>query len=89
METNEVNDLVNLIRQRSREIAPDYPNINTDLKPSEHLWAISETCEGVKLANDDCHEFIAFLLNNLGWSQMEGITRFSHTKDTNESSTSR
>lgn len=69
-------DIVELLREKSRLIAPEYPNIQDDLEPWEHLWAITASYEGTSLANDDLHAYIKFLLGHLGWTLPEGIEKY-------------
>lgn len=73
---SEVQEFLQQLREESRKIAPDYPNISQDLSPYEHLWAITSSYEGTKLANEDCHRYIRFLLEQLGWTPLEGIERY-------------
>ena len=75
-------DIIQLLREKSREIASDYPNIDKDLEPWEHLWAISSSYEGTKLANDDLHEFIKFLIGKLDITLIEALDEFNCTKET-------
>lgn len=53
------------LRTKSREISPDYPNIQSDLQPWEHLWAITSAYEGTNLANEDMHKFCNYLMKKI------------------------
>jgi hypothetical protein len=64
------------VRKVSREIAPDYPQINTDLSMNEHLWAIVESYRGLELANLDLHKFIEFLCGKLGKTVLEVLEEY-------------
>ena len=66
-------DIVTLLREKSREIAPDYPSIQNDLEPWEHLWAITSSYEGTSQANEDCHQFIRYLGAKLGKNTPEEV----------------
>lgn len=63
--------IVSHLRKRSRELCPDYPGIQNDLDPWEHLWALTSYLEGTSLANDDCHEVIKFLCAKLHMTPIE------------------
>jgi len=69
------NDLVQLIRKKSRGITPDYPSIQSNMDPWEHMWAITSSYEGTKssLACEDLHKFIDFLLQKFNLSRKEAL----------------
>lgn len=64
---------LSLLRERSRELCPDYPNIQKDLEPWEHLRALTASLEGTILANEDCHKFINHLRSKLGWTKEQVV----------------
>lgn len=73
-------DFENFVREKSREIAPDYPGIEKDLEIWEHFWAITSSYEGTSKANDDLHNFISFLVNKLGWTALEALEKYEEFK---------
>ena len=64
-------DIVAMLREKSRAIAPDYPGINNDLEPWEHLWAITSSYEGCSMANDDMHKLVGMLCAKLNITPLE------------------
>lgn len=70
-----------LLHEKAIEIAPDYPNIKSDLGPFELLWAITSSCEGCRLANEDLHDFIEFLRLRLGWTLQDTIKNFKEFQE--------
>jgi hypothetical protein len=74
-------DFENFVREKSREIAPDYPGIEKDLEIWEHFWAITSSYEGTEMANKDLHNFISFLLNQLGWTNLHAIQEWEKYKE--------
>ena len=74
------------LRERSREIAPDYPDIDRDLEPWEHLWAISASAEGSRMACDDWYKLMKLVIDRFGldfdkvyalWDEARGDTKAS------------
>ncbi len=67
------------LRQRSKELCPDYP-WSEEPDPFECLYAITSSIEGTNMANEDCHKLIKILGGKLGlsaeqvydlWKEME------------------
>lgn len=59
------NQLTKLLRERARELCPDYPGIETCEEPFTHLWALTSSLEGTVLACGDLHQRIAELERQL------------------------
>jgi len=61
------------IRERARELCPDYPwTLNT---PHEDLWALTESLRGVSAANDDVHKMLSEVMELLASDPASGISR--------------
>jgi hypothetical protein len=54
-------EIKHALKERARELCPDYPNVDRELGEHEYLWAITTSLEGTRAANDDLHELIAEL----------------------------
>lgn len=68
--------LLQHLREQSREIAPEYPRIAEDLEPWEHLWAITSSYQGTSAANCDCHRFIAYLAKKFSFDPLKTWKQF-------------
>ena len=49
------NTIIERLREISEKYCPDYPDIK-NCNAHERLWAIEYTLEGIKRANEECHQ---------------------------------
>lgn len=61
-----------------KEYCKDYPK--QDCTPSEQLWAIETTIDGINSANKDCHNFIEFILNKTNSSYEDMLKKYEEIK---------
>jgi hypothetical protein len=78
--SDELKQLTEIIRQKSREFAPEYPGIKDDMPVFEHLWAITSSLEGTNKANDDWHDFFDFVVNYTGLNKIDLIKLYEDHK---------
>ena len=60
--------ILKYLKKISEKFCSNYPNIKK-CSPSERLYAIESTLDGITQANDECHQMIQILRKKLNLSQ--------------------